>query len=184
MSVGSRGSLRVGKLYNFSLHACVSTVLASCTTRAVILFFFSQFTENIFLPKSCYCPCSRCMCFLRTFWPVILWTRGSLRFCVHWWGTQRVQIPFCTTLLVISTLLPFWLLLLAGAAGSPQPKLRSGLLFFVCTVETPLLVCWYWEFGKQPRAELWGGRAPSANLEKNFKCFFSKYQYSACPYTC
>lgn len=175
MSVGSRGSLRVGKLYDFSLHVCVSMMLSSCTTRAVILlFFFPQFTENIFLPKSCHCPCSRCMCFPRTFWPVILWTRGSLRFAFadeeH---KQRVWLQ-----------IPFWLLLLAGAAGSPQPKLRSGLLFFVCTVETPLLVCWYWEFGKQPRAELWGGRAPSANPEKNFKCFFSKYQYSACPYTC
>nr|XP_047914465.1 leucine-rich repeat flightless-interacting protein 1 [Anser cygnoides] len=40
MSVGSRGSLRVGKLYNLSVHVCVSMVLSSCTTRVVILHCF------------------------------------------------------------------------------------------------------------------------------------------------
>ncbi|XP_075010005.1 leucine-rich repeat flightless-interacting protein 1 [Calonectris borealis] len=33
MSVGSRGSLRVGKLYNLSVHVCVPMLLSPCTTR-------------------------------------------------------------------------------------------------------------------------------------------------------
>lgn len=100
MSVGSRGSLRVGKSYKLSVHVCVLKLLSSCTTESLFCTFSKFLQTSSFQGHAVFCARGMCFC-TATFRPIIPSTQGTLWFLLT--VEKREQSLWC---------IPFWLMLL------------------------------------------------------------------------